>query len=179
MMRSNKFLENAMDYEKKIANNLENILTITEGDNPSDWTKAIYKSLSLSKLNEQNSKIACSRLSEEEKDCGEWLYDYVEYEENNDSNSLKNIILVAESEWQHYRQENYFSDLKFDFEKLLVAKSDYRLFVFENNTMDEVKENIEKLKEIIKNFDKKQIGERFLFAGWIKSKKFYFDLFVV
>lgn len=176
-MRSNSFVNYATEYEINIATKLDDILSIIEGDNPSDWTKAIYKSLS--QICFLNSKIACSRLDETEKDCGEWLYDYVEYEEDITSNSLRKIILVVESEWENFRQENYFSDLKFDFEKLIIAKSDYRLFVFENDTIDEVKQIIEKLKNIILNFEKNQVGDRYLFAGWIKSEEFYYDLFVI
>ena len=174
-MRSKFFIENTKEFECKIDESFTHILNVIEGDNNRDWSKAIYQSLS--KIHLQNSKIACSLLDYDTKDCTEWLFDYVEYEEDEFSN-LKNIILVAECEWNFFRKENYFSDLKFDFEKLLVAKSDYRLFVFESDTREYVIEIIEKLKLGIQAFDKIQKGDRFLFSGWIKSKEFYFDLYI-
>ncbi len=49
------------NYEFKLCENLNQILNKIKGD---------------------TNKIACSKLESSLKDCGEWLFDYVEYSEN-------------------------------------------------------------------------------------------------
>ncbi len=170
------------NYEFELCQNLNQILNEIKGDTNKFWSIGVFEILN--KIKKDNNKIACSKLESSLKDCGEWLFDYVEYSENvisfNNSNYsvLSDIHLIAECEWDFYRKENYFIDLKYDFEKLLVGKSNYRLFIFENDNLQKAKEIINNLKTIALNFGKFQKNERILFAVWIKGKHFYFENYV-
>lgn len=180
----NNFNLGTDEYEKLICEALnKKILNKIESDSNKSWTKAVFEILSECK--NKNTKIACSSLQEENRDCGEWLFDYVEYTEsleielsNGLYNILSEIILVVECEWEFYKNQNYFMNLKYDFEKLLVAKSNYRLFIFEGNSIEMIQKTILDLKYIAKNFSKLNKNERILFAGWEKGKEFYFDILI-
>ena len=62
---------------------------------------------------------------------GEWLYDLVWYKENEEGFLLE-VPLVVESEW-----DKNLKALKFDFEKLLLAKSPLKLMICQANETDE------------------------------------------
>lgn len=172
------------NFEKNICQNLnKNILSKTETDSNRSWTKALFEILNECKS--LGSKIACSSLSFENRDCGEWLFDYVEYKENlcikllnGEYNILSDINLVVECEWDFFRNKDYFLNIKYDFEKLLLAKSNHRLFVFEGKSIEFIENTILDLKLIANRFDKFEKNERILFAGWLKEKEFYFDIFI-
>ena len=178
-INSNSKLDN---YEFELCENLNQILYKIKGDTNKFWTIAVFEILSKNK--KDNNKIACSKLESSLKDCGEWLFDYVEYSENeiNFNNVIYSVLsdihLIVECEWNFYKKENYFIDLKYDFEKLLVGKSNYRLFIFENDNLERAKEIINNLKIIALNFGKFEKEERILFAVWIKGKHFYFENYV-
>ena len=74
-------------------------------------------------------------------DQGEWLYDVVWYQSDH-ANHMTDVPLVAESEWGRG------SAVKDDFEKLLVARSKYRVMVFQADSEDEVRELFGKSDEI-------------------------------
>ena len=179
-INSNSKLDN---YEFELCENLNQILYKIKGDTNKFWTIAVFEILS--KIKKDNNKIACSKLESSLKDCGEWLFDYVEYSENeiNFNNVIYSVLsdihLIAEIEWSFYTQKNYFIDIKYDFEKLLVGKSNYRLFIFEHKELTFITESINSFKTIAKNFEKFETDERILFAAWHKGQgKFYFENFV-
>jgi len=58
----------------------------------------------------------------------EWLYDLVWYREN-DEEYLVEVPLVVECEWG----TNTKKHIKFDFEKLLLAKAGIKLMICSNN----------------------------------------------
>ncbi|MGV7107152.1 hypothetical protein [Flavobacterium sp. U410] len=169
-------------FEEDICTKLNDIISKIKGDSNRDWTIAVFEILS--KIKQKDNKIACSKLDENLKDCGEWLFDYVEYTENQiilkdiEYSVLSDIHLIAEIEWSFYTQKNYFIDLKYDFEKLLVGKSNYRLFIFEHSDFSFIKNSIESLKKIASKFNKFETSERILFAAWHKGNNFYFDNYV-
>ena len=183
-MNSNINRTNSFDpFEDRICEKLNTIESKIKGDSNRDWTVAVFEILS--ELKKDNNKIACSKLDEKLKDCGEWLFDYVEYSENQiihdktEISVLSDIHLIAEIEWSFYTQKNYFIDIKYDFEKLLVGKSNYRLFIFEHKDLTFITESINSFKTIAKNFEKFETDERILFAAWHKGQgKFYFENFV-
>lgn len=69
----------------------------------------------------------------------EWLYDVVWYQSDK-SGHVTDVPLVAESEWG---SENA---IKEDFEKLLVARSRYRIMVFQAETDQAVYNIFKKMK---------------------------------
>jgi hypothetical protein len=80
-----------------------------------------------------------------EKFDGEWLFDLIWYK-NNENGRLDNVPLVMESEWL-----KSYSDIRFDFEKLLVANSPIKVMVFQNRG-DTFNEIFDKLAMGIKEY---------------------------
>ena len=102
---------------------------------------------------------------------GEWLYDLTFLEYDDGYEYLKRIPLVAESEWK----DPY--EIEDDFQKLLAARADVRLMVFNGNwyrtdepRSSEGKTSIESdgLKRLIKYItecEHTQAGDTYLFAA--------------
>ncbi len=114
-----------------------------------DWTTAIKK-----KLEELADTMNL-------KSCGysdnEWLYDFVWYKV--DANEyLQEVVLVAESEWALNLNE-----VKYDFEKLLLANAGLRLMVCEAK-IDKTEEYKQYFKEAIAVYKQGKIGDTFLIA---------------
>jgi hypothetical protein len=84
-----------------------------------------------------------------------WLYDLVWYKEN--AFGLIDVPLVLESEWKTYAQ------IKYDFEKLLVARAKYRVMIFQA-TPANTESILSRLKQIIGHSEMKARGDRYLFA---------------
>jgi hypothetical protein len=86
------------------------------------------------------------------------------------------IGLVMESEWAQG-----FVHLKYDFEKLLVARSSHRLFIYQGPQYQESVEIIaDRLIEGINRFPFSQPGDRYLFAAYDTNEGvFRFMPFVV
>lgn len=85
-----------------------------------DWTKQLK--LFLGDAGENEKYQICASTPEKDFN-GEWLYDLVWYREN-DKGQLVEVPLVVESEWSRY-----YKDVKFDFEKLLLANSQLKLMI--------------------------------------------------
>ena len=86
----------------------------------------------------------------------EWLYDLVWYREDLQG-CLMNIPLIMESEWR----KNY-SEIKFDFEKLLLGNAEMRLMICQSKEKD-ISNLISKFKNAIDIFNQNK-GNRFFFA---------------
>ncbi|MFL9836137.1 hypothetical protein ABS768_01425 [Flavobacterium sp. ST-75] len=103
----------------------------------------------------------------------EWLYDLVWFKSNAE-NSLQTVPLVMECEWNRN-----FKEIKYDFEKLLLSNSDYRLMICQTNT-----NNLFELKSYFKNavqgYELLKQGDRFLVAilDDLISGDFHFELIV-
>ena len=99
----------------------------------------------------------------------EWLFDLLWYK--SDSNShITEIGLVVESEWIMDDDE-----LIYDFEKLLLAKSTNKLFIFQAWGIDEIERITKHLVGHIDAFKAKLSPEKYLFAALDTSnKKFEF-----
>ncbi|PCJ27889.1 MAG: hypothetical protein COA97_02840 [Flavobacteriales bacterium] len=134
-----------------------------------DWTKGIMKLLG--SLGEKNGcDISVSAISDDYD--SEWLFDMTWWKYEN--NSLKEIPLVVESEWNRSIEE-----IQYDFEKIMVAKADHRLMIYQGGTKESVRETKEYLIQIIKNFKLSTIGDRYLFIGYCEEEgKFLRELFI-
>ncbi|KOY87812.1 hypothetical protein AD998_18225 [bacterium 336/3] len=141
------------------------------------WTSTIKTALCELK-NEVNagSDICLAASSVENKDWIEWLFDvtlYI-YSGGGDFRHLKRIHLAVECEWDYNPQE-----IQNDFEKLLVAKAQYKLMIFQAKDNDSLKNTISELKTIIDNFPSYP-EERYMFAAYSdEDGVFYFDLKVI
>lgn len=109
---------------------------------------------------------------------GEWLYDILWWH-GDDQRYIIECPLVAESEWGG--KDAFFKD---DFPKLLLARSEHRIVIFEgypeeSHRRNNVAERINWCKEQIRNFSCTQKGDRYLFCAWQWGKQeFLFDLFI-
>lgn len=102
-----------------------------------EWTHEILKSLyKLARSGSVGEEIyACPTFDEIWTD-GEWLYDMIWYR-NTDGfvedaqlglhRSLKDVVMVLESEWSHSAWE-----IQYDFEKLLVAKAPLKVVIIDD-----------------------------------------------
>ncbi len=81
------------------------------------------------------------------------------------------LKLALECEWSLDRWEIWH-----DFEKLLVVRSEHRVFIFNSYNNDKVNNLIKEFKDSITNFKATQPGDRYFFAGYSRSEgKFIFD----
>lgn len=92
-------------------------------------------------------------------DCyhGEWLYDLVWYEEN-DEKRLISVPLIVESEWNRG-----FGNIKYDFEKLLLANADHRLMICQARPKH-INSLLEYFTNAVKDYKLLKSGDRFLIA---------------
>ncbi len=97
---------------------------------------------------------------------GEWLYDILWWHQDNPEYMI-DVPLVAETEWGNDEA------FKYDFQKLLLARSKYKIMVFECGN-----HIIQWGKEQIRCFKGTQ-GDRYLFCSWRGNAfGFHFELYV-
>lgn len=109
--------------------------------------------------NEYSNLLTCAEGQSEYFDEGEWLYDLVWYEmdENVDvsdgMNVMKSIPLVLESEMS----DKTWKGFKIDFDKLLVATASTRIFVTrikdETNEQNRLSKKLDYAKKAVNSFD--------------------------
>ncbi|HMU88272.1 MAG TPA: hypothetical protein PKC11_11700 [Agitococcus sp.] len=137
-----------------------------------DWTSAVKRSL----CDLAASKNLASCASIDNADYSEWLYDVVWLETQEGAKDTTNVIdcvLVCESEWGNV------GHIRDDFQKLLLAKADYRLMIFQANSLDGFNKILLQLKEQICLFKKSVISDRYLFVGYIiNEERFEYQEFV-
>mgnify|MGYP000991460509 CR=1 FL=1 len=76
-------------------------------------------------------KLALKSYHGKLKGGGEWLWDFVWSDESeNDWKDFHELILVCESEW-----DQYFDALLMDFQKLMVAKANIKLFICQGSNI--------------------------------------------
>lgn len=128
-----------------------------KGENGKVRTKVIKTAL-CETGNKLGYRVAASDV-DNAKDT-EWLFDVVwmtlAWEP---SRQLKRIHLVVESEFGNA------GDIVDDFEKLLVARADVRLMVFEKRNKSKVEEEFNRLQNEARQFCQSQPGDHYILAG--------------
>ena len=130
-------LEIEMPGKSEIMRAVRDGLDNLEVDDPkgdTEWTKAVKTKLC--KIGREfGCKVGAGGV--DNLDYGEWLYDvtWLEYERESDdfkwpSAALIKAPLVAECEWGRGNNLGYIVE---DFEKLLLARADVRLMIFDGN----------------------------------------------
>jgi hypothetical protein len=164
----------ADNIEKEIVKALEDVATDalkakSKGNEhiwpDNKWTKEIKnRMIELAKYHDfKASGSTCDGAS-----CGEWLFDIAWYKYNDKpKKELVNVFLSMEIEWGGY------TDIRVDFEKLLVARTNYRVMVFQSNTVYKKKDE---LIDRIKAYQGSQKGDRYLLIGW-NNKKQNFEMY--
>ncbi len=99
----------------------------------------------------------------------EWLYDILWWDEQ--GGYVKDIPLVAESEWGDR------GAVDADFQRLLLARSKYRVMIFEC-TAKAYNGIIQRFQQEINHFGYTQTSDRYLFCGWLNNE-FNFESYIV
>jgi hypothetical protein len=147
--------------ERQIAAALDAVPGLVLNATNSAWTKAVKQQLA-----ELGTKLGwriCTSGFPETHD-NEWLYDMVWFRNNADG-QLEDVGLVLESEW-----DLNFRGVKFDFEKLLLSKSKYKVMVFQGDS-DTIPKTFNKLAGIVKGCSLTKEGEKYLFCAWDNTAK--------
>lgn len=159
------------EQEQAIANAITSFVRSANSSGltgPTPWTDGIYKTLA-DLGRSRGLKAACTPHGDER----EWLYDVLWYKEVGTGLDLRlqSVPMVAESEWNLH-------GIGDDFEKLLVANAETRLFVCCPNEKywDELRQYFD---GSIQGFQQNRTGDRYMVA-WIRhdSKDPHFDVFV-
>lgn len=173
---------------KEVCSALDSVLIGTQSSTPSQlestkwWTSQVLTALCRWGLRRRCWVGAAGiekkrRMNEYAKKHGgefgnEWLYDFtcLEYNEE-DEWTVKRIPLVAECEWGTQEQINE------DFEKLLLARADVRVMVFNGNYFRvQGKESIpttglDVFRRYIKKCEHTCTGDTYLFAARLHDKE--------
>jgi len=159
------FLEQAMhgfdEIELSIKEILEGIAIEALGEgvlNDGEWTKRIK--LKLCRLGHEKG-YSVSATGVEEAETGEWLYDLIWAYGEGEPWIFMEMPLALECEWSRYDE-----DILWDFDKLLIARSKYKIFIFTKKTDNEVNDLFKKLKIHILSFRTTQTGDRYFLAGY-------------
>ena len=94
-------------------------------------------------------------------DTGEWLYDLVWCDGKDDPWEFWEMPLAMECEWSPVK-----GDIDYDFEKLLVVKAKYRLFIFQGRSCEEVDKIMASLEDKVRVF-KRLCTWRPIFISWL------------
>ena len=95
---------------------------------------------------------------------GEWLFDQVWLDWIPTPMQLKRIGLVVECEWGNCEEIFY------DFEKLLVARADVRLMIFQANNAEQVNKLFGRMKEEARDFLQSQPGDHYMLVGYYNNR---------
>lgn len=121
-----------------------------------DWTVGIISKLGGLALGAGYTVYPELTEGGETRKSSEWLYDLIWCEEDKEDEwAFRGIGLVLESEWL-----SDLWNLNYDFQKLVQAKTEVKVFVC-NNLSDA---NLKHLADNIKSFKPQNESERYLFA---------------
>jgi hypothetical protein len=124
----------------------------------SEWTKRVKEAVS--KVGRAR-KYVITVHGLGDKTEPQWLFDMAWSVECGPKRAyLQRLVMIAEFEWN--RKEE---DLDWDFQKLMVGRADFRLFVFDQKRKDDVKRIMDRFIEQISMYQGTQEGDRYLLAG--------------
>jgi len=151
-----------MSITTKIINTLDEVNIDSKGQNWGDsgWTKEIKSRICKLGKEEYRYWVYASG-TDGSADEGEWLYDVTWL--NYSGSRLLDTELVLESEWN-------MNGIDSDFQKLLVAKADRKVMIFQQRNTQQAKEKFIDLIEQISRYSKTTIGESYLFSCWLMDK---------
>jgi hypothetical protein len=107
---------------------------------------------------------------------GEFLYDLIWIRREQGQRPILDLALVLECEWGIGQEI-------FDFQKLLLARADLRVMVFQGSRQHQ-SQVIAQMRDEISEFRKTQTGDRYLFACWdlepeCNHREFHYEGYVV
>lgn len=99
--------------------------------------------------------------------CHSPVFDVTWYAYDRD-NQLREMPLVAEVEWALS-----YDEIKWDFEKLVVARAEHRVMIFQTNDAQRFEDYCRRLVRNITTFALSRKGDRYLLVGYgIKTGRF-------
>ncbi len=118
-------------------------------------------------------------VDEAHRDRGEWLYDTIWLKCDRDGRVIE-VPLVAECEWKSPKA------IKYDFDKLLLARAGIRLMIYDGHFKPGPKGLAEQLATRIREFNSSRAEDVWLLAAWhrtdsngLKEKGWRFKYFTV
>ena len=78
---------------------------------------------------------------------------------------MRTIYLIVESEWS-----KNLEDIKYDFQKLICARSKLRLMIFQGNSTDSIQSTINELMRLVHAFEFSNKSDEYMFACWNNQK---------
>jgi hypothetical protein len=142
------------------------------------WTRTLKDYLCQLGHKQSPEYTTCGTGCDDEE--AEWLFDLCWYE--GPYHSFTSLPLVVESEWKNRRDddpERYYGHILYDFQKLMVARADHRVMVFEQPDQAAFDRVVERLTNCISAFKRNADGDRYLFACWIhQSQAFAFRQYI-
>lgn len=144
---------NTQQIEEQIVSAIKDIpRQFPHGARNPEWTKAIK--LAIGELGQKLDYEVCGLKPPFLEG---WLYDLCWYSEARDG-KLLDVPLVLESEWL-----TKYEKIKYDFEKLLIAKSKFKIMVFQASGQT-IADYYEKLEQGIHAYQGGSSGEIYLLA---------------
>ena len=158
-MKNNDPVEFQFDeIEKNIVNEISAFPVGNLPFNRQKWSRGIKERLCI--LGKKYSYQVCARDCDN-TDNGEWLYDMCWTK--NEGDFFIESSLAFESEWDNW-------DLDSDFQKLIQARSNHRVWLFKlKGTSENFNAVINKCVKQIQLFKGTLKGDRYLFLGWNES----------
>lgn len=98
----------------------------------------------------------------------EWLYDITICKQS--KGCIDETFLVAESEWSIYGE-----DIWYDFQKLLLSNSKYKVMIFSRKNIDEQEQMVADMKKQVQSY--RTCNGIFLFACFINGHGYEFEIF--
>lgn len=146
------------DVEQDVVKSLNDLDKRTNSWSDDQCTRTAYTREVKKAVGSVARKHDCTVCSHHH-DYTEWLYDLC-WRKLDDKGFVRDVPLIMECEW--YRA---YEDLLDDFQKLLVARADHRIFLCELEP-EHWDECVRKLIEQVRCYNGTEIGDRYLFGSW-------------
>ena len=134
------------------------------------WTLEIKRRIGL--LGKERGYYVCATGWTPPDGQGEWLFDLVWLSVQNQL--IIDVPLVLESEWDYGPK-----GICEDFSKLLLARAQHRVMIFNQKTLGEVEKIFDMLSGWVSAYLRGQRGDRYLLAGLDNTKKAFVNRLVI
>ena len=135
---------------------LDNLLA----QDPNDWTHGVKSAICGACLQyNPHLKVYAAGVGEDFAHGGEWLYD-VSAQQYDDDGYLIRSVLAAECEW------GVENEIYHDFQKLLIARADLRVMVFDGARSPGYREIFQTLTRYVCRCSHTEAGDAWLLAAW-------------
>ncbi len=110
-------------------------------------------------------EVACHKSDYSRAEQGEWLYDMTWYVlDKTQGGVLMRNPMILESEWEIAERDD-------DFQKLVQARADVRVWVFTAANSQEIQTHLARCRDQAQSFAGRQSGDRYVCAGFDFQEK--------